>query len=339
MTEALKLKTLSTSYDFISKYIENEKLRKFLAFQSLYVGISPYHGPNIYTLIPAISQIHGIFHIKGGMYSYIKALEKIIFELGGNIKTNVSAEEIIISDGKAVGIRTRDGIDKGDIIISNADFPYTMKNLIKEKEAKGKYTDEKLSDMKYSCSTFMIYLGLKKRYSDLLVHNMYLGDDFKENINGAFIGKLPDKPSLYIYCPSRIDETMAKDNKESLNITVRVPNLLFNNIKWDNSTILNLRNKVFNELRKIKGLEDIEENILYENYLTPEDLLVSYNSYGGTAFGLSPTLTQTNYFRPHFKLDNVDNLYFVGSSVHPGSGVSLVLLSSKHVSEEIIKNM
>ena len=99
-----------------------------------------------------------------------------------------------------------------------------------------------------------------------------------------------------------------------------------------------LRNRTISALKNIPGLGDNEENIIYENYLTPQDLKDRFNSYGGTAFGLSPTLTQTNYFRPHLKSDHVKNLYFVGSSVHPGPGVSIVLLSSKLVVETILKD-
>ena len=91
-------------------------------------------------------------------------------------------------------------------------------------------------------------------------------------------------------------------------------------------------------LCSIKGLEDIEENIEYESYLTPEDLKNRFNSYGGTAYGLSPTLMQTNYFRPHIKSENVENLYFVGNSVHPGPGASIVLIGSKLVAEDIMNN-
>ena len=99
--------------------------------------------------------------------------------------------------------------EKGDIIICNADFPYAVTELIKDKKDKGKYDDEKISKMKYSCSTFIMYLGLKKKYPQLQVHNLFLGEDFKNNIEAPFKGTLPEKPSLYIYCPSKIDETMA----------------------------------------------------------------------------------------------------------------------------------
>lgn len=337
LSKAFKIHTLSTSYDFISDYIKNENIRDYLAFQSMYVGISPYEGPNIYTLVPVVSQLYGLWHLKGGLYSFVNAVSQLIVESGGIIKTGESVEEILFLKDRAIGIKTSHSIEKADIIICNADFPYAMKNLIKDDYYKKDYTDKKLSELKYSCSTFIIYLGLRKKYPQLSVHNIYLGKDFKENIESAFRGNLPESPTLYIYCPSRIDNSMSQNEGECLNIMLRVPNLFFNNISWDDVTINNLANKIIMELKKIKGLEDIEENIVYKSYLTPLDMERRFNTYGGTAFGLSTTLTQTNYFRPHFKSDNANNLFFVGDSLHPGPGVSLVLNSSKLVTEEILK--
>jgi phytoene desaturase len=336
LTKAFKINTLSTAYDYISKYIRNEKLREFLSFQSMYVGISPFNGPNIYTLIPVVSQLYGLWHLKGGMYSFVKALANVINELGGTIKTGVTVEEILFLKGKAIGIKTSKGIEKGDIVVCDADFPYAMKKLVKDEYYKDKYTDKKISEMKYTCSTFIIYLGLRKKYPELAVHNIYLGENFKENIESAFTGKLPKNPSFYIYCPSRIDKSMVKNQGDCLNIMLRVPNLFFKELIWDKNTINLLTNTILKEMKNIKGLEDIEENIDYINYLTPQDMEYKFNAYGGTAFGLSPTLMQTNYFRPHFKSSKADNLFFVGSSMHPGPGISLVLDSSKLVTEEIL---
>ncbi len=339
LINAIKTKSFSTSYGLISKYVKDEKLQKFLSYQSLYVGISPYEGPSIYTLIPIISQLYGLWHLKGGMYSYVKALEKAIYELGGIIERNYSVDEIIISDGKAIGIKSKEKeAVYADIIISNADFPYTMDTLIKSDIHKGRYTTSKLEDLKYTCSTFIIYLGLKKKYPQLSVHNLYLNLDFKKNIHSAFTGHLPINPSFYMYCPSKIDNSMIESVGECISIVVRVPNLFFRNITWNEDTVKFMRNRTLWALKNIQGLEDIEENIVYENYLTPQNLKDSFNSYGGAAFGLSPTLTQTNYFRPHLKSDHVKNLYFVGSSVHPAPGVSIVLLSSKLVVQEILKD-
>jgi len=337
LLKALKIHTLSTAYDYISKYIKDENLRNFLAFQTMYIGISPFNGPNIYTLIPVVSQLYGLWQLKGGMYSFVNALSKLILEFGGIIKIEVTVEEILFLKGKAIGVKTSQGIKKADIVVCNVDFSYAMKNLVREEYYKDKYTDKKLSEMKYSCSTFIIYLGLRKKYPQLSVHNIYLGKNFKENIEAAFRGTLPKSPSLYIYCPSRIDRSMVKNEGDCLNIMLRVPNLLFKEITWDKHNINLLIYMILSEVKSIKGLEDIEENIEYKNCFTPLDMESKFNAYGGTAFGLSPNLTQTNYFRPHFKSEKANNLFFVGSSMHPGPGISLVLNSSKLVTEEILK--
>jgi len=273
------------------------------------------------------------------MYSFINALSKLINEYGGIIRTGINVEEILFSKDKVVGVKTSKGVEKSDIVVCNADFPYAMKNLVKDKYYKNKYTNKKLSEMKYSCSTLIIYLGLRKKYPQISVHNIYLGRNFKENIEAAFKGTIPNNPSLYIYCPSKIDNTMTKTEGDCLNIMLRVPNLFFKNIIWDKQTIGLLTNIVFNELKNIKGLEDIEENIQYINSFTPLDMESKFNAYGGTAFGLSPTLRQMNYFRPHYKSSKANNLFFVGSSLHPGPGISLVLNSSKLVTEEILNRV
>lgn len=338
ISKAIKANTLSTTFKYTKNFIDNEKLVKYICFQAMYVGISPYEGPNIYTLVPAVSQLYGLWYLKGGMYSYVKALEKIILEFGGKIHRNSPVKEILSLKDRAIGVSTDEGEVKGDIIICNADFSYSMKTLIKDNKAKAKYKDRRIENMKYSCGTFMIYLGLKKKYPTLSLHNLYLGEAFEKNIQAAFQGELPDKPSLYIYCPSTIDDSLCSGGKEVVNIMVRVPNLLFERVNWDSHGVNELRNIVINTVKKIKGLEDIEDNIEVEKYFTPLDMRNSYNSYGGASFGLSHTLTQTNYFRPSIKSQKIRNLYFVGDSVHPGTGVSIVLNSSKIVTEEILKN-
>jgi len=338
LINGLKLRTLSTSYDFISKYIKNKKLRELLCFQAFLIGISPYEGPNIYTILPCVSQLYGLWYIEGGMYSYVKALEKLIHELGGRVILNTPVTEILISHNNAVGVKTESETEKSDIVVCSADFPYAMKELIKDKKAKDRYSGEKLDKMDYSCSTFVLYLGLKKKYPRLTLHNLYMGSHFKKSIEQAFTGYLPQDPILYMYCPSSMDESMAPPDMECLSITVRVPNLSFGKIKWNEDRIKTMRDTILNQLSRIKGLEDIGENIVFEEYLTPLDLSTRFNSYHGTAFGLSPTLIQSNYFRPKIKSPRVDNLYFVGNSVHPGNGISLVLLSSRLAAEEILKN-
>ena len=118
---------------------------------------------------------------------------------------------------------------------------------------------------------------------------------------------------------------------------VRVPNLKDSNIIWNKDTVQKFRNRIIKELKNIDGLENIENDILYESYLTPIRLKHKFYAHNGTAFGLSHKLNQTAYFRPHIKDDNIKGLYYIGSSTHPGNGVSVIIDGSKIVADEICK--
>ncbi|MGL5642451.1 MAG: phytoene desaturase family protein [Paraclostridium sp.] len=335
---AIKLNPIPSSNKYIYKYIQDEKLRNYIIFQSMYIGINPYESSNLYTLIPAISQVYGLWYIKGGMYSYINALEKILNEMGGKIHKNTNVNEIIIERNKVWGVNTDGGKYNSDIVVCNADFPYTISKLIKEDTYKDSYNENKLENMNYSCSTFIIYLALKRKYKNLKVHNIYIGENFEENIQAPFKGSIPKNPSVYIYCPSKIDSSMCTNCQETVNIVLRVPNLSCKNIEWDLSFIKTVRDKVMKSIKQIKGMENIEKDIIYESYSTPKDLEEKFNAYKGCAFGIGHNLNQVGYFRPNIKSKSVENLYFIGSSTHPGNGVSVILNGSKLVVEEILKS-
>lgn len=338
--EILKLKTITkflesnpfiTTSDYLKSIIKNQYLLNYLIFQSMYIGVNPYKNSSLYTLIPAISHIYGLWYIKGGFYNYIEALKKLILELGGKIYVNTEVEKIVINKGKVIGVRTNRGNYKSDIIVCNADYPYAIKNLIRNKDYK------EIEKQDYSCSVFIMYLGLNKKYKDLQIHNIYINKNFKKSIQDAFKGKLPKYPSLYLYYPSKIDETISGKFASILNVMVRVPNLKDSNIIWNKDTVQKFRNRIIKELKNIDGLENIENDILYESYLTPIHLKHKFYAHNGTAFGLSHKLNQTAYFRPHIKDDNIKGLYYIGSSTHPGNGVSVIIDGSKIVADEICK--
>lgn len=338
LVKALQLKTFNNAYNEISKYVKDEKLRKMLSFQTLYIGISPHNGPSIYTIIPMIETIYGVWYIKGGMYSMAQGMAKLIKELGGNIYTDSPVEEIIINSGKATGIKTN-GINKNyDYIIANSDFPYTMKNLIKDIKNKGKYTDKKIDNMDYSCSVFLMYLGINKKVHSAEVHNISFADDFEKNISDIFEGIDPKDPSVYVHVPSKIDPGMAPEGKESLYVLVPVPELKTRGKKWTQEDIKNYKKIVYNKMKSMKGFENTENFVEVEKIYTPNDFEEKFNAYNGATFGLAPTLMQSNYFRPHNKSSYTDNLYFCGSSVHPGAGVPIVLTSAKLAVSELEKD-
>lgn len=322
--EFMSISPFKSNSKYLNSVIRNEQIINYMIFQSMYIGVNPYKNSNIYSLIPAISHVYGLWYIKGGFYKYIEALEKLIYDLGGNIQTNITVEKIMIINNKVKGVISEKGDFKSDIVVCNADYPYAINHLLNNKKKCLKVNKED-----YSCSVFIMYLGLNKKYNNLQVHNIYIGEEFKKNIQSPFRGEMPEHPSLYLYYPSKIDDSISGKFESILNIMVRVPNLQYKKVKWDKKNINKFRNMILKEIEKINGLEDLKENILYESYLTPIQLKHKFNSYNGTAFGISHKLNQTTYFRPHLKDEDTKGLYFIGSSTHPGNGVSVIIEGTK----------
>lgn len=333
----IQLKLWDTANKFTGKYIKNEQLRNLMSFQTLYIGISPFSSPSFYTMIPLIQFLYGVWYIKGGMHTMATSMERLFYELGGKIHYNTTVEEIDIQNRKAVGIVVDGQQVKADYVMCNADFPYAVKHLVKDSKAKGKYTDKKIDSMKYSCSCFLLYLGLNKKYADdHLVHQFVFSDNLDKNLSDIFAGNKLEHGSFYIYMASKIDPTMAPEGTDGLYILMPVSNVATSKYAWDQDTIMDYRSQILTQLKQIPGFETIEQDIVTETCMTPRDFEEKFNAYNGATFGLLPNLTQSNHFRPQSKSRDCDNLYYIGSSTHPGAGVPIVLLSAKLAVQELL---
>ncbi|WP_436669461.1 phytoene desaturase family protein [Lactiplantibacillus plantarum] len=334
----LQLRTFNNAYKNIAKFIKNENLRNSLAFQTLYIGISPYQGPSLYNIIPMIELFYGVYFLKGGMYTVVNSLVKLFKEQGGTLKLATPVQEIIIKDKVAVGIRVNNHPIHSDYVLCNADFPTAMTTLIPNEQNRGQFTDQKIAKMDYSCSCLVLYLGLDKKYPTEALHTIHFAQDFSKNVADLFDnGKLPEDPSYYVYVPSKMDPSLAPENSEALYVLVPVPELSkFND--WSPTTLKNYRQLIINKLRQTATFSDIEQHIVVEKQFTPVDFKEQFGAYNGATFGLRPTLKQSNYYRPHNKFDYADHLYFCGSSTHPGAGVPIVMQSAKLAVEELIKD-
>jgi phytoene dehydrogenase-like protein len=88
-----------------------------------------------------------------------------------------------------------------------------------------------------------------------------------------------------------------------------------------------------------EGVSDLEEHLKFEVAYTPRDWLSQYNLAKGSAFRLSHNFMQVGYLRPHNRHSKYRNLYFVGGSTHPGTGLPMVLLSARLTTERILKEV
>ncbi|WP_220751224.1 phytoene desaturase family protein [Apilactobacillus xinyiensis] len=338
--QAYKLKTFSSSYGAIQKYISNTNLQYLLSFQTLYIGISPFNGPSIYNIIPMIELLYGVWFIKGGMSAYADALLKRYLELGGQVKYDSPVSQIVINANReATGVLVDGDKYNFDGVVANADFPYVMNNLLDVPEKyKTKYTKTKVDQMDYSMSCFMLYLGVDKKYDRLRLHTIKMAKDFSKNVEEIDNGKLPSDPSYYIYNPSCLDDSFAPKGQSSLYILVPVSNLQKYD-KWDDYNSDNFEEFIIKKVQNELGLDNLGSHIVTKCRFTPRTFASRYNSKFGTAFGLKPTLMQSNYFRPHNKAARIKNLYFTGASTHPGAGVPIVVTSGYLTANELKKDL
>ncbi|WP_202622747.1 phytoene desaturase family protein [Candidatus Enterococcus huntleyi] len=336
--QALRLRTFNNASASINKYVKNKYIAQMLSFQTLYIGVSPYNGPSLYTIIPMIELLYGVFYLKGGMHSMAKGMARVFEELGGKIHYNTPVDEITMAESKVQGVRIKEQTYEADFVITNADFPYAVKNLVKDEKVKGKYTDAKINRLKYSCSCLVFYLGTKRKYSDISVHNFVIADDLDRNLHEIFEGDKIKDPSFYVYSASQIDETMAPEGKDGLYILIPVSELSISKYEWNQETVDYYRETVLTKLAKHPSFGTIFTDIEVERVFTPKEFEGQFNAYNGACFGLQPILKQSNHLRPQSKALNCEGLYFSGSSTHPGAGVPITISSGLLAANSLLED-
>jgi phytoene desaturase len=335
--DLIKLQSHKTVYQYVSNFIEDDFLRRVFSFHPLLVGGNPFDTTSIYTMIHYLERKWGVHYAMGGTGAIVNGLVKLIEEQGGIIHLNSEVDEVTIQNGKATGVRLKDGsLHKADQIVSNADVAFTYRYMIPESE-RNTYTNRKIERTKYSMSLFVIYFGTKKRYldSNLEHQNIILGDRYKELLEDIFRNKkLADDFSLYLHMPTKTDPSLAPDGCEAFYVLSPVPHL-DSGTDWTKKA-KPYRDKIMNFLEE-NYLPDLQENIVVEHHIDPLHFQQTLNSYKGSAFSVEPILTQSAWFRPHNKSEDVDDLFFVGAGTHPGAGLPGVLSSAK-IAEDLICN-
>lgn len=330
--DLIRLQSYRSVYGYVSKYIDDDFLRRCFTFHPLLIGGNPLDAASLYVLIHYLEREWGIHYAMGGTGAIVESFGRLLAELGVEVCTNTEVQEILIENRRAVGVRLGDGaVLKADAVVSNADVAWTYLNLI-PKQYRRTNSDRWVKSKKYSMSLFVIYFGTKRRYAgegNLAHHNIILSERYKGLLREIFANvDLPPDFSLYLHMPSMTDPSMAPPGGETFYVLSPVPHLEAN-IDWTQQA-RPYRNAIMRFLEE-NYLPDLQANIVAEHYIDPLHFQNVLNSYQGSAFSVQPTLLQSAWFRPHNRSEDFDNLYFVGAGTHPGAGLPGVLSSAKIV--------
>ncbi len=310
----------------VNRYFKDFRHRFVYSFHPLFVGGNPFHTPSVYLMIPYLERRGGVWFSRGGMYSLVEALATLFTELGGEIRTGQEVTRIGVENRRVTHVEAGGERFDADLVVSNGDPGHTYRDLIEPRHRR-KWTDRKVAKLDYAMSCVLLYLGTRKQYPALEHHTLILTERYKGLLEDIFKKKiLPDDFSMYLHVPTRTDPSMAPEGCESMYVLIPVANLA-SGLDWEE-----LRepfvDKVIDFLEEW-GMEGLRENLEVLHVMDPRDFRDKLNSLHGNAFAIVPKFTQTAWFRPHNRSEDVKGLYLVGAGTHPGAGVPGVFLSAE----------
>jgi phytoene desaturase len=331
--DLIRLQSYRSVYGYVSQFIKDDFLRRCFSFHPLLIGGNPLDAASLYVLIHYLEREWGVHYALGGTAAIVQAFGRLLDELGAKVNLNAEVKEIIVEGRKATGVRMADGtIHKADVVIANADVAWTYLHLLPA-HYRRKNSDRRIRNLKYSMSLFVIYFGTKRRYTDsqLAHHNIILSKRYNGLLRDIFAAEaLPEDFSLYLHMPTLTDPSMAPAGHEAFYVLSPVPHLGAN-IDWTKQA-KPYRDAIMGLLEE-QYLPDLQANIVAEHHIDPLHFQNTLNSHLGSAFSVQPILTQSAWFRPHNRSEDLDNLYFVGAGTHPGAGLPGVLSSAKIVDD------
>jgi phytoene desaturase len=327
LPQLFKLESYRSIYGLASKHVQDPRLRLFLSFHPLFVGGNPFNVTSIYGLISFLERRFGVHFAMGGTGSLVDGLVKLIRQQGGEVRYRTEVSEITLDGRRATGVCLASGeVLKADVVVSNADAAWTYRYLLPQ-SARRTWTNKRLDKARYSMSLFVWYFGTNRKYDDVPHHTILLGPRYRELLDDIFETKrLAQDFSLYLHRPTATDPSLAPEGNDAFYVLSPVPHLE-GDTDWT-AEAEPYRRRIAKYLSETV-LPGFENHIATSRVMTPLDFRDRLMSYKGAAFSLEPVLTQSAWFRPHNRSEDIEHLYLVGAGTHPGAGVPGVLSSAR----------
>ncbi len=317
-------------------YFSDERIRLGFSFQSKYLGMSPFSCPSLFSILSFLEYEHGVFHPIGGCGTVTDAMARVARSLGVRILLDEPVEGLVFEGRKAVGVTTSKRKLAADSVVVNADFADAMRTMVPN-HLRRKWTDKKIQGKRFSCSTFMMYLGIEGRYDDVSHHTIYLAKDYKKNLQDIEEDhRLSDDPSFYVQNACVTDPTLAPEGMSTLYVLLPVTHDT-GLVDWTKEES-RFRALALEQIEKI-GLKGVESRIRTEKVFTPNTWREEYGLHRGATFAMAHSLRQMLHMRPHNRFEDLDQVYLVGGGTHPGSGLPVIFESARITARLLLEDM
>jgi phytoene desaturase len=314
----------------LEKTFDSQEAKVIFSLVAFFLGDTPFKTPAVYSLLNYTELQHdGYWNVKGGMYDIVQQIMKLLAERGVTFHFNTEIAEVVKDKGVVTKIKDKNGKEyTADIFVSNSDAA-SFRGKILNRE---KFSEPKLDKLNWTLAPFTIYLGVKGKLENIHHHNYFLGTNFNQYADTIFKTSVsPRKPYYYVNVSSKSDPNCAPEGCENIFILCPVPDL---RSKPDWSDSEELADNIITDLSSRIGF-DLKANTLTKTIWNPIEWQDKFNLYRGSGLGLAHGLNQIGGFRPANKDEELSNLYYVGASTVPGTGLPIVVIGSRLVAERI----
>lgn len=320
----------------LGTFFSDERIRLAFTFQSKYLGMSPFKCPSLFSILSFLEYEHGVYHPVGGCGAVSVAMARIAEEMGVEIHYDEPVESLDFAGRRITAVQTATGRHAADATVVNADFARSMTRLVPD-AIRRRWNDRKIASRRFSCSTFMLYLGIDGRYDDVAHHNIYLSEDYRQNLADIeHRHVLSADPSMYVQNACVTDPTLAPRGMSTLYLLIPVTHR-HPNVDWRREGG-RYREVALDQLERI-GIRGVRDRIRFEKMLTPDDWQDDYEIYRGATFNLAHDLGQMLHMRPHNRFEDVEGMYLVGGGTHPGSGLPVIYSSARITSDLLLGDL
>jgi phytoene desaturase len=320
----------------LKRYFHDERIRLAFSFQSKYLGMSPFNCPSLFSILSFLEYEFGVWHPIGGCAAVSEGMARVAREMGVTFSLDEEVTQVMFEGRRAVGVKTTEGEHRADALVINADFATAMTKLVPD-HLRRRWTDAKIEKKKFSCSTFMMYLGLEGRQDHLRHHTIHCAADYPTNLADIEDRHVLSRdPSFYVQNACVTDSTLAPKGCSTLYVLAPVTHQNAN-VDWAKEAPA-FRARMFRQLAKI-GLRDVEKRIRFEKIVTPADWENQYAVYRGATFNLAHNWSQMLHFRPRNRFEDLESVYLVGGGTHPGSGLPVIYESARITSRLLLADL
>ncbi|MFM7034581.1 MAG: phytoene desaturase family protein [Planctomycetia bacterium] len=320
----------------LGTFFSDERIRLAFTFQSKYLGMSPFRCPSLFSILSFLEYEHGVFHPVGGCGAVSAAMARIAADMGVEIHYGEPVTELLFEGRRVTAARTPGGDFPADATVVNADFARSMTRLVPDR-LRRRWSDRRIAAKRFSCSTFMLYLGIDGRYDDIPHHTIYLSENYRDNLADIETRHVLSRdPSMYVQNACVTDPSLAPPGMSTLYLLIPVTHR-HPNVDWTRAAA-GFREVALDQLERV-GIHGVRDRIRSEKMITPDDWQDGYEIYRGATFNLAHGLTQMLHLRPHNRFEDIDRMYLVGGGTHPGSGLPVIYSSARITSELLLDDL